>query len=49
MNSALMIYYPSFSTIKFISIIYSTFVVKLLLVLNYTFPQGFVFKQIIWN
>ena len=48
-NSALMIYYPSFSTIKFISIIYSTFVVKLLLILNYTFPQGFAFKQITWN
>ena len=37
MNYALMIYYPRFSIIKFISIIESTFVVKLLLILNYTF------------
>lgn len=47
MHCTSMIYYPRFSVIKFIAIIYSNFMFKILSKLNYTFPQGMVFKQLI--
>lgn len=47
MHCTSVIYYPRFSAIKFIAVIYSNFMFKILSKLNYIFPQGMVFKQLI--